>query len=88
MKEIARSDDEQCPYKFNFDAETFKVGDMVSYRVPDRFDDFPFVGELIEVNADSVLISPNDPTQPERRYLATRTNRPLVDGRQIVQGKS
>ena len=29
--------DEACPFKFNFDPGTFKVGDLVSYRVPDAF---------------------------------------------------
>lgn len=69
---------ENCPFSFNFDPATFKVGDMVSYRVPDRFDDFPFVGVLLEVHADHLVISPNDPTNPGKRMRGTRESRPVV----------
>ena len=41
--------DGSCPFEFNFDPEAFKVGDVVSYRVPERFDDMPFVGTLTAV---------------------------------------
>lgn len=83
MKDMKQADGDQCPYAFNFDADTFKAGDLVSYRVPDRFNDFPFVGELIEVHEDHVLISPHDPTQPDRRYRGTRESRPMVDSSEI-----
>lgn len=69
---------EACPFSFNFDPASFKVGDMVSYRVPERFDDFPFVGILVEVGDDHVLISPNDPTMPDKRMRGTRESRPVV----------
>lgn len=75
--------DGKCPFSFNFDASTFKAGDVVSYRVPDRFDDFPFVGTLVEVQPDYVLISPNDPTQPEKRMRGTRESRPIVDSSEV-----
>ena len=29
--------EETCPFQFNFDPTTFKVGDTVSYRVPEQF---------------------------------------------------
>lgn len=67
-----------CPFSFNLDPATFKVGDTVSYRVPERFDDFPFVGTLVEVHADHVLISANDPTDPHRLMRGTRESRPVV----------
>ena len=67
-----------CPFSFNLDPATFKVGDTISYRVPERFDDFPFVGTLVEVHADHVLISANDPTDPDRRMRGTRESRPVV----------
>lgn len=67
-----------CPFSFNFDPATFKVGDMVSYRIPDRFDDFPFVGTLLAVHADYVEISPNDPSMPGKRMRGTRESRPVV----------
>ena len=72
------STDEKCPFTFNFDAATFKVGDMVSYRVTERFGDMPFVGTLLEVHDDYVVISPNDPADPDRRMRGTRENRPEV----------
>lgn len=78
------SEDESCPFSFNFEASSFKVGDMVSYRVPDRFDDFPFVGILTEVNHDWVVISPNDPTVPDIRYRATRESRPIVAASEVL----
>lgn len=74
---------EACPYSFNFDPASFKVGDMVSYRIPDRFDDFPFVGTLVAVHADCVEISPNDPSTPDKRMKGTREGRPVVRSDQI-----
>lgn len=71
-------DGQACPFSFNFDPASFKPGDWVSYRVPDRFDDFPFVGLLVGVHQDHVLISPNDPTQPDKRMRGTRESRPIV----------
>lgn len=70
--------DESCPFSFNFDAATFKPGDMVSYRVPERFDEMPFVGTLLEVGEDYVIISPNDPMDPDRKMRGTRESRPAV----------
>ena len=74
-------DGEDCPFEFNFDAATFKPGDTVSYRVS-TMEDWPFVGTLIEVHADHVVISPG-PAEPDARYQGTRESRPLVDGSQI-----
>ena len=70
--------DDNCPFEFNFDPKTFKVGDVVSYRVPDGFGDFPFVGTLLAVHDDYVEISPNDPTTPDKRMKGTRESRPVV----------
>jgi hypothetical protein len=66
-----------CPFEFNFDPATFKVGDTVSYRLTGRFADFPFVGTLVEVHDDYVLVSA-DPTDPGSRMRGTRESRPLV----------
>ncbi|SFQ30024.1 hypothetical protein [Pseudomonas borbori] len=74
---------ESCPFSFNFEPSTFKVGDMVSYRIPERFEDFPFVGTLVEVHADYVMISTNDPTCPELVLKGTREARPVVDFAQL-----
>jgi len=75
---------EACPFLFNFDAASFKIGDLVSYRVPDRFGDFPFVGTLVAVHADYVEISPNDPSTSDKRMKGTRESRPLVDSAEVL----
>jgi hypothetical protein len=72
------STSENCPFSFNFDPATFKVGDLVSYRVPESFGDMPFVGQLLEVLEDHVIISPNDPGDPDRRMKGSRESRPIV----------
>lgn len=74
-------DGEDCPFSFNFDAATFKVGDTVSYRVS-TMADFPFAGQLLEVHDDHVIIA-GDPLDPKVRYRGTRESRPMVDGGQI-----
>ena len=53
-------DDGSCPFEFNFDPATFKVGDVVSYRVTGSLEGMPFVGTLLEVHADHVIISPGE----------------------------
>ena len=72
---------EACPFDFNFDASSFKVGDTVSFRVS-TMEGFPFAGELLEVHADYVLIA-GDPNDSSVVYRGTRESRPLVDGAQI-----
>ncbi|MCW1383999.1 hypothetical protein OLX02_14345 [Novosphingobium sp. KCTC 2891] len=72
-----------CPFEFNFDAATFKVGDVVSYRIGGgSFDGMPFVGTLLEVHVDHVVIA-GDPSDPEVRYRGTRESRPVVDSSEI-----
>ena len=34
MKGMGETEDQPCPFEFNFDEKTFKMGDTVSYRVP------------------------------------------------------
>jgi len=68
---------EKCPFDFNFDPATFKVGDAVSYRVPKTFQDFPFSGVLLEVHDDYVVLT-SDPNDPTSRMRATRESRPVV----------
>lgn len=75
-------DGENCPFEFNFDPESFKVGDVVSYRVSGDLGDFPFVGTLVEVHADYVILSP-DENDPDTLYRATRESRPVVDESQV-----
>lgn len=73
---------EACPFEFNFDEKTFKVGDSVSYRVTGSLADFPFVGTLVEVHEDFVMIA-GDPNDPAKLYRGTRESRPVVDESQI-----
>lgn len=68
---------ENCPFEFNFDPDSFKVGDTVSYRVTGSLDGFPFVGTLLEVHEDHVIISA-DPNDPNSRMRGTRESRPVV----------
>jgi hypothetical protein len=75
---------ERCPFEFNFDPATFKIGDVISYRVPERFEDMPFVGTLMSVHDDHVLISPNDPSDPDRRMRGTRESRPVVSASEAL----
>jgi len=79
------SNSDKCPFEFNFDAAAFKVGDLVSYRIPERFDEMPFVGQLLEVGEDFVVISPNDPSDPHRRMLGTRESRPVVSAKEALE---
>lgn len=64
-----------CPYQFNFDPDTFKVGDTVSYRVP-SLGEFPFAAEIKAVHEDYIEIA--DYGEPEKLIRATRESRPLV----------
>jgi hypothetical protein len=68
---------ERCPFVFNFDTETFKVGDVVSYRVTGSLEGVAFVGYLIEVHENHVVIS-TDSDGLEDRMTATRESRPVV----------
>jgi hypothetical protein len=73
---------EDCPFEFNFDPATFKIGDTVSYRVTGSLDGFPFAGELLEVHDDHVIIA-GDVSDPTVRYRGTRESRPVVDGSEV-----
>lgn len=69
--------DESCPFTFNFEPDTFKVGDLVSYRVTGALSDFPFMGTLLEVHDDHVIIT-SDPENGKDRMRGTRESRPVV----------
>lgn len=73
---------EACPFEFNFDEKTFKPGDTVSFRVTGSLEGFPFVGTLVDVFDDHVLIA-GDPQDPAKRYRGTRESRPLVEHSEI-----
>lgn len=71
-----------CPFEFNFEPATFKVGDTVSYRVTGSLDGFPFVGTLVEVHDDYVVVTSN-PDDPQDRMRGTRESRPVVDEAEV-----
>lgn len=72
---------EKCPFEFNFDPATFKVGDVVSYRVP-SLGDFPFAATIMAVYDDHLEIV--DQGAPERVLRATRESRPQVSDEQAL----
>jgi hypothetical protein len=74
---------ESCPFEFNFEPEAFKVGDVVSYRVTGSLDGFPFMGTLVEVHDDYVIISA-DPNDATSRMRGTRESRPVVQETEIA----
>lgn len=79
MKDMVTPQDSDCPFEFNFDAKTFKPGDIVSYRVPEAFDDMPFVGKLLEVHEDHVILHHDgEPEDQIRRMRGTLEDRPAV----------
>lgn len=74
--------DGACPFEFNFDPETFKVGDSVSYRVTGSLSGMPFMGTLMEVHDDYVVVT-SEPDNPASRMRATRESRPVVQEEDI-----
>ncbi|MDF0541953.1 hypothetical protein PX699_06345 [Sphingobium sp. H39-3-25] len=73
---------ETCPFDFNFDPLTFKVGDVVSYRITGSLEGWPFAGTLIEVHDDHVIISA-EADDPTSRLRGTRESRPVVEESEI-----
>lgn len=67
----------------NSDPSRFRPGDLVSYRVTgQRLEGFPFVGTLVEVGDDHVVIS-CDAGNPASRMRGSRERLPLVDESEI-----
>jgi hypothetical protein len=73
---------EKCPFDFNFDPTSFKVGDCVSYRVPGQFQDFPFMGTITAVYDDYIELT-SDPNDPNGVMRGTRESRPVVADDQV-----
>jgi hypothetical protein len=74
---------EDCPFEFNFDPASFKPGDTVSYRVTGSLEGWPFVGTLVEVHDDYVLIAP-DSADMTTVYRGTREDRPVVQESEVT----
>lgn len=72
---------ETCPFEFNFDPATFKVGDTVSYRVP-KLAGFPFVATILAVFDDHLEIV--DSSEPDKPLRASRESRPVVSDEQAL----
>ena len=51
----------------------------------EQFGEMPFVGIILAVGDDWVEISPNDPTDPDRRMRGTRTSRPVVSAKEALE---
>lgn len=66
---------ETCPFDFNFNPDTFKPGDTVSYRVP-SLGDFPFVGRVVSVSATQIELV--DQGEPGPVLRASRCSRPVL----------
>ena len=69
---------ERCAFEFNFDPATFKPGDVISYRVTGTLAGCPFVGTLLGVHDDHVVISA-DASDPTSQMRGTRESRPIVE---------
>ncbi|MDG2305249.1 MAG: hypothetical protein P8R42_11460 [Candidatus Binatia bacterium] len=80
MKNMVDAQNAACPFEFNVAAATFKVGDLVSYRVPESFQDMPFVGKLLEVHEDHVILHHygEEEVGPVRPMRGSREDRPAV----------
>ena len=83
MKDMITPENPNCPFAFNFDPATFKVGDVVSYRVPDMSGDMPMVGIIEAVHEDHIVISPHGSFLVGVSFRATRESRPIVRGDDI-----
>lgn len=75
--------DGSCPFEFNFDPQTFKAGDLVSYRVTGSLEGFPFVGTLVEVHDDHVILQP-EADKPDFKVRGTRESRPVVAEKDVT----
>lgn len=74
--------DETCPFTFNFDPATFAPGDCVSYRVTGSLTGMRFVGTLVEVHEDHVVLT--DASDPQGRMRGTLESRPEVEESEIA----
>ncbi|MDF1693134.1 MAG: hypothetical protein P1U47_12210 [Zhongshania sp.] len=80
MMDMGSSSGEKCPFELNFKPETFKAGDLVSYRVSGTMMDMPFVGVLVEVHDDHVMLAHygGDDAVAGNIMRGTKTDRPVV----------
>lgn len=80
MMNMSSEGGDKCPFDLNFNPDTFKVGDLVSYRVDGSMMDMPFVGVLVEVHDDHVMLAHYDgnPTPEGNVMRGTKVDRPVV----------
>jgi hypothetical protein len=85
---MGETPDEACPIQLNFDESSFKPGDLVSYRVPEMFDDMPFVGEIVSVENDHITLRHYSPDQSTHLMKGTRESRPVVSKAEALDEKN
>ncbi|MCG8536000.1 MAG: hypothetical protein MI808_12990 [Pseudomonadales bacterium] len=87
MKQMVNPGEENCPFEFNFDESTFKPGDMISYRVTGSLAEMPFVGILLEVHEDHVILAHDDGNRPPKGITmrGTRESRPVVEEEEALR---
>ena len=86
MKSMVNEHDKECPFNFNTDAKTFRTGDIVCYKAPEIFGDMPFVGELVEVHEDSVLLKHRGEMKSSELLIrAARTDYPIVSREEALK---
>lgn len=88
MKEMINAENgNQCPFELNFDPESFKPGDLVSYRVSGSMMEMPFVGVLIAVHEDHVELKHYDGNEPPQGQLmrGSRESRPVVSEEEALK---
>ncbi|BFM18065.1 hypothetical protein R50073_42480 [Maricurvus nonylphenolicus] len=79
MKSMVTEKDKECPFNFNTDASTFTTGDIVCYRAPELLGDMPFIGELLEVHADHVVLKHKGEMKSSQIPIrASREDYPIV----------
>lgn len=85
MKSMAFGGESKCPFNINTDPATFKVGDQVAYRVPELGSDMPFVGVLLEVYDDYVILQHLDaPKGDDHPMRGTREESPVVSKKEAL----
>lgn len=85
MKEIVTETEQSCPFEFNTDPESFKPGDVVAYQVPEISGGMPFVGVLLEVHDDYVVLQHQDaPAGQDHPMRGTREGKPVVTRKEAL----
>ncbi|QQD17368.1 hypothetical protein I6N98_13470 [Spongiibacter nanhainus] len=84
---ISNENGDQCPFELNFEPDTFKKGDLVSYRVMGSMEDMPFVGVIVDVHDDHIMLAHYDGNEsPEGPLMrGSKESRPKVSEADALQ---